>query len=57
MDTTLAGGVDAAVGSFDTSARAAQSDLSGLLWSSVILMVVVVLGVLVGTRPRLREYR
>ena len=57
MDTALAGGVDAAVGSFDASARAAQSDLSGLLWSSAILMVVVVIGVLVGTRPRLREYR
>jgi hypothetical protein len=57
LDTTLAGGVDAAVGSFDTSARAAQSDLSGSLWSSVILMVMVVIGVLAGIRPRLREYR
>jgi hypothetical protein len=57
MDTKLADGVDAAVTSFGPAARQAQSDLDGLIWVSVILMALVVIGVVAGTRPRLREYR
>jgi hypothetical protein len=56
-DTKLADGVDAAVSSFDPAASRAQSDLDGLIWVSLILMGLVVIGVLAGTRPRLREYR
>jgi hypothetical protein len=57
MDTKLADGVDAAVSSFVPAARQAHSDLDGLIWVSVILMALVVIGVFAGTRPRLREYR
>ena len=57
MDTKLADGVDAAVSSFGPAAGQAQSDLDGLIWVSLILMALVVIGVLAGTRPRLREYR
>jgi hypothetical protein len=56
-DTRLVDGVDAAVSSFDPTAGRAQSDLDGLIWVSLILMALVVIGVLAGTRPRLREYR
>jgi hypothetical protein len=56
-DTKLADGVDAAVASFGPAAGRAQSDLDGLIWVSLILMALVVIGVLAGTRPRLREYR
>jgi hypothetical protein len=57
LDSTLSTGVDAAVSLFNRSATAAQSDLSGLMWASVLLMALVIIGVLAGTRPRLREYR
>jgi hypothetical protein len=57
VDLFLANGVNSAVSSFDSSAHAAHSDLAGLTWASLILMAVVVVGVLAGTRPRLREYR
>jgi hypothetical protein len=57
MDAALAGGVDSAAGSFGTSVRDAGSDLSGLTWVAVALMALVVIGVLAGTAPRLREYR
>jgi hypothetical protein len=57
MDTKLADGVDTAVSSFGPAAGQAQSDLDGLIWVSVILMALVVIGVVTGTRPRLREYR
>jgi hypothetical protein len=57
MDAKLAAGVDAAVSSFRPAANQAQSDLDGLNWLSVILMALVIVGVLAGTRPRLREYR
>jgi hypothetical protein len=56
-DTKLADGVDAAVAAFGPAAAHAQSDLDGLTWVSLILMALVVIGVLAGTRPRLREYR
>jgi hypothetical protein len=57
MDATLAGGVDSAAASFDTSVRGAESDLGGLTWVAIALMALVVIGVLAGTAPRLREYR
>jgi hypothetical protein len=57
MDSTLASGVNSAVSSFGSSARAAHSDLGGLIWASLFLMAVVAIAVLAGTRPRLREYR
>jgi hypothetical protein len=57
MDAFLANGVDAATSSFGPAASHAQSDLDGLIWVSVFLTALVVIGVLVGTRPRLREYR
>jgi hypothetical protein len=57
MDTTLAGGVDTAVKSFNRSANAGQSDLSGLMWGSVLFMVLVIVSVLVAARRRLQEYQ
>jgi hypothetical protein len=57
MDTKLADGVSAAVSSFRPAANQAKSDLDGMIWVFVILMALVVIGVLAGTRPRLREYR
>jgi hypothetical protein len=56
-DSRLAGGVDAAVSSFGAAAGQAQSDLDGLIWVCVILMALVVVGVIAGIRPRLREYQ
>jgi hypothetical protein len=57
LDSTLTTGVDAAVTSFTRSSSAALSDLTGLMWASVLLMVLVIIGVLAGTRPRLQEFR
>jgi hypothetical protein len=57
LDATLAGGVDAAVTSFNESAQAGRSDLTGLMWGSALLMVLVIVSVLVATRRRLREYQ
>jgi hypothetical protein len=57
VDATLAGGVNSAVSSFSSSAHAAQADLEGLMWACLILVALIVIGVLAGTRPRLREYR
>jgi hypothetical protein len=57
LDVFLASGVNSAVSSFGSSARAANSDLDGLMWASLALMAVAVIGVLAGIRPRLREYR
>jgi hypothetical protein len=57
MDATLASGVDAAVTSFSKSANAGRSDLTGLMWGSVLLMALVIVSVLAATRRRLQEYQ
>ncbi len=57
LDGVLAAGVDGAVAAFNSSARAAASDLSGLLIGVLVLMAIAVAGVVAGVRPRLKEYR
>ena len=57
LDSVLAGGIDAAVASFNTSASGAASDVNGVGWWWLALMVIAALAVLAGVEPRIREYR
>ncbi len=57
LDAALTQGIDTAVTSFSSSARAAAADLDGLVWAALILMAVVAAGVIAGLEPRLKEYR
>lgn len=57
LDVALTHGIDTAVASFSGAARGAAADLDGLVWGTLILMVVVAGGAIAGVAPRLREYR
>jgi hypothetical protein len=57
LDVALTQGIDTAVASFSSSARAAAADLDGLFWASLLLVVLVAGSVIAGIEPRLKEYR
>jgi hypothetical protein len=57
LDQVLGGGISAAATSFDASASSAASDVDGVGWWWLGLMVIAALAVLVGIEPRIREYR
>jgi hypothetical protein len=56
-DADLSTGVSTAVASFGHGTHDASTDLSGLPWACLGLMVVAALLVLAGVEPRIREYR
>jgi len=57
LDSRLAADVAGAQGQFNTSTGTARSDLAGLAWGLPVLGLLAAAGVLLGLRPRLREYR
>ena len=57
LDVALTQGIDTAVASFSSSARAAATDLDGLVWAALVLVLVVAGCVIAGLEPRLKEYR
>jgi hypothetical protein len=57
LDVALSQGINSAVTSFSSSARAAAADLDGLVWAGLLLVLVVAGSVIAGVEPRLKEYR
>jgi hypothetical protein len=55
--SSLIGGVESSLSSFDSAARSASNDMSGLAFGCAALMVLAALAVLAGIEPRIREYR
>jgi hypothetical protein len=57
LNVALTRGINTAVASFSSSARAAAADLDLLVWAALILVAVVAGSVIAGVEPRLKEYR
>jgi hypothetical protein len=57
LDQALSSGINTAVSAFDHAGSSAASDVNGVGWGWLALMVLAALAVLVGVEPRIREYR